>query len=218
MKLIKLLSIIFITMTIVSCNNDSLDTDGQEYPTLNDKVLDDFLRSEYFNNFLSIKQLTIADIDFTNLKKTTFEYKHVDSYVLPIEKNGKVVGKIDMFFLKANGEYRAIYNECSENETITISTLGGKYIATASISEKANGKKQARLIDVVDVDDFVESRGHEIERQPGESWWNCTARVYKIAKDSCGDADTCNLLCDLADIAAAQCTISVAAAAAIWCI
>lgn len=52
---------------------------------------------------------------------------------------------------------------------------------------------------------------------PDDGWWTCTTNCYAYAMAACGDDSECKFLCDLANIAG-LCTLSVAAACAIYCI
>jgi hypothetical protein len=53
---------------------------------------------------------------------------------------------------------------------------------------------------------------------PNDGWWTCTSKCYDVAKDACGDAPNCDLLCDLVNLVFGQCTISITVACGIYCL
>lgn len=212
----KLIHLIIPTMLIGifawSCSDESRMILEDNTP------LSEFINSDYGKATLKQHGLNLSNLD---THQTTYEYiesKGITAINTPIIKGGKIIGRLNAFKISMDNSYRAIveeWNSKNSNEyEVTLSTGEGIYLATVGISKKGN-KTIQRFLRIADMEnDFTPN-----SRSASESWWDCTARTYETFKQACNDSDSCDLLCDLIDVASTgKCTISMAAAAAYICL
>lgn len=212
----KLIHLIIPTMLIGisawSCSEDSRMILEENTP------LREFINSDYGKATLKQHELDLSNLD---IHQTTYEYiesKGITAINTPIIKEGKIVGRLNAFIMSMDNSYRAIveeWNSKNSNEfEVTLSTGEGIYLATVGVSKIGN-KTIQKILRVSDL----ENESTYNSRSASKSWWDCTARTYETFKQACNGSDSCDLLCDLIDVASTgKCTISMAAAAAYICL
>ena len=196
---------------IMACSSDS-DIISEEKLSDGLKDLEGYFATDDYVAFLTYNNFTDQNLAKRNVTKESFSEKGLDIYTIPVEKEELIVGKLYVFAYR--NKYKTIYEDWSnateqvKSGTVKVSTGDGKFIASLKI-ERKEGKLLSQIDEVAEI---------ETTRANGESWWGCTKRVYSMAKKACGSDSSCDLLCDLVNVAAGnQCTVSVAAAAAIAC-
>lgn len=214
------IAMLFLTITTVftACNNDEDDIRFNGTNVV-ETELQGFFGSDAFKEVS-----TSLDIQVKHLmldKRTVNHYKKgVTQYCIPVQKDGVVIGLLHAFSKNNGSLYRVLYEDrkgFSENYggTIRIVTSKNKYVATLACTPTNTKKMSMKIVDVATVRPRIRKRS-ESWPSPDDGWWDCTTRCYKMAKDACGSDSQCNFLCDLADLAAG-CTVTVAAACAIYC-
>ncbi len=198
---------------VVACSNDS-DIISEQTTKKELKNLQGYFETSNYTVFLKQNDLTGDNLQLDNIAIESFNDKGADVYIIPVEKNNKLIGKLHVITYRES--YKTIYEDWSDateeknNGTVKVSTGEGEYIATLNVMRK-DGKVISQIEDVAEL---------KTTRADGESWWGCTTRIYYEAKKACGTKSSCEFLCDISDIVAripGQCTISVATAAAIAC-
>lgn len=196
---------------VVACSNDS-DIISEQTTKKELKNLQGYFETSNYTAFLKQNDLSDDNLKLDNIAVESFNEKGADVYIIPVEKNNKLIGKLHVITYRET--YKTIYEDWSDateeknNGTVKVSTGEGEYIATLNVMRK-DGKVISQIEDVAEL---------KTTRADGESWWGCTTRVYSEAKKACGSDSSCDFLCDLINVAAnGHCTVSVAAAAAISC-
>lgn len=208
----KLIFTICLALTLScafwSCSDDAPIEPNSE----NNSSIQEFLHSEYGLSTLKSHGLSFQNLVLDNVKYDGFESKGVISFSIPTMENGVVTGRLNAFIVPGNEPYRAIVEKWDKSNvsdySVTVSTGKGVYLATVEISD--DGKQK-----IIDIASNAPTR---VDKPAEEGWWACTTRVYKLAKQSCGEDSQCDFLCDLVNVANNGCTLSIAAAAAIACI
>lgn len=197
--------------SFISCNES--DTNLQEESEIEDSQLSNYLNSDYFKSFMENYDLSLNNVLIKEYEKGVIEKKGVNYYTIPVFKNGNMYNKL-IVCINKKGDCRALFEDWSKDETdnwkINVSTTKGEYIATLQTKLNEYNKLSTYIVDVAEVDTQILSRG--------ESWWQCTSRVYSTAKRACGDDDKCNFACDILDLVWSSCTVSIAVAAAVVCL
>lgn len=223
MKTIKLkchlLAALLIASFMVSCErNDVENVDIQ----LQQKV-EEFSTSQVFIEFSKNFPFESGLINFDKivLNQTT---PTVQTIHLPIEQKGKLIGRLVGFPIPEKGGYQLIYESYEEfdgrNGLIKQYTSKGNFIADFKVVDKGNNMASYSLNTIGNKFDRINLvAGTQAALPPveGDGWWGCTTNCYKQAKEACGSDTTCDFMCDLVDIMG-QCTISMAAACAIYCV
>lgn len=197
---------------VVACSNDS-DIISEQTTKKELKNLQGYFETSNYTAFLKQNDLSDDNLKLDNIAVESFNEKGADVYIIPVEKNNKLIGKLHVITYRES--YKTIYEDWSDATeekyfgTVKVSTGEGEHIATLNVMRK-DGKLISKIEDVAEP---------ETTRADGESWWGCTTRVYSEAKKACGSSNSCEFLCDIADVASnGNCTISIAAAAAIACV
>lgn len=210
------------TFFCVSCSNSDLLM--EEYHSQDVELNNFFESSEYENLQENLSHIT----GYLAIEQSTMEIypKQLKIYTIPVIKNGCLKGKLQVFSKNNGTVYRTLYEDWdnfSEERggNVKIYSSDNNYIATFNYQKISKNKYSARIIDIVtDNNNLTPKRvvtRSEFPTNPGDmGWTDCVSDCYKYAKDACGGDSQCNLLCDLADLAGG-CTITVAAACAIYC-
>lgn len=206
---------LIVCSTFCSCTND-----GPKH-NADDSLLsgiNEFLNSEYGIATLENHMLKVSDLDLANSKSEFIKSKGVTAFAVPFKKNGKVIGKLTALIVPGNEPYRAIVENWERTSTqdysVIVTTGCGEYLATVNVAHDGD-KTTQNIVDVASTETSI-SRSSRPPRPGKESWLECTARVYHIAKQACQNDSQCDFLCDIANLARG-CTITLAAAAAIAC-
>ena len=192
-----------------------------------DKELNAFFSSKEFLNLKENFNLNLNEFDLKNVQKEEHSDAKVNIFYLPVKQNNKLIGKLAVFSFKDGRKYKSLYEDISK-----LSELGGKttiytsqkyFVADFEVkkSESTKNLYSVQINKVVDDATLVMARqsvradSEFTTRKDG--WWKCTTECYKIAKDACGSDSSCDFLCDMFDLAAGYCTLSIGAACAIHC-
>lgn len=137
-----------------------------------------------------------------------------------------MIGQVDGFPIPIKGGYQLIYENFEE--------FNGKSGTIKQFTSKGNFIADFKVVSLGNVSSFsINTIGTGIEtgnltlkasthatapiEEEEDGWWSCTTECYREAKEACGSDDTCQFLCDLVDIVG-LCTITIAAACAIYCV
>ena len=140
----------------------------------------------------------------------TYVKGDVSVYVFPVELEGNFVGKL--YVSSYGDQYATLYEDWSNvhlnfgTSFVPVTTGDGQYVATLAVE-----KRYGLIYTTVEMVAQVEHMN-----APGETWWECVTRVYDEAKKACGNDNSCQFLCDMLNIVG-ECTLTVAAAAALAC-
>lgn len=218
----KILSLVIMSfmliagITIVGCNSDNNDYGNQN---VEESELNGFFSSREYENFSNTFEVNNKNFEYGRMVVNYYKKKNVKTFCIPINKDGNEVGQV-LILSKNNGSiYKVLYEDrrdftSKDGGVIKITTSTNKYIASINCKKIDSHKMIMRIADVSSTK-AIKTR---VEMpSPDEGWWDCTTGCYKVAKEACGTDAECDFICDLADLANG-CTITVAAACAIYCI
>ncbi|MDR1155103.1 MAG: hypothetical protein LBL04_10340 [Bacteroidales bacterium] len=146
----------------------------------------------------------------------------ISIYYLPVKKGDRV--GVLAIFSKNNGKvYRSLYEDRSQlnqkdEGAISIYTAKKFFVVDFQFKKTENQMMTLNIKNVgnIKIGSPRLKSGNEFPSDD-DPWWSCTTDCYAYAKDACDGTASCQLMCDLLDITG-LCTLSVAAACAIYCI
>lgn len=219
MKQINFITLVLVFLTSAILSSCSSDDSNYINENVTNQELNNFFSSKECRDFSTSFDVNVKNFMLDEMVTERYENKKVTSFIIPIEKRGEIVGKV-LIFSKNNGRlYKMLYEDRSEFDhsdggVIKITTAKNKFIASLNCTMLSNQKMSIRINEIAPIKNTIKTRAEF--PTPEDGWWDCTTRCYKISKDACGDEAQCNFLCDMADLVAG-CTISIAAACAIYC-
>jgi hypothetical protein len=158
-----------------------------------------------------------------NITEEHYKSKDVTIFSIPIEKKGNIIGFIHVFSKKGGEVYRTLYEDRSgfsqENGgTIKMKTANNQYIASIDCKVIDIGKMSMKITDVAPHSNIKIKTRVELPDPNNTSWLSCITECYRVAKEACGSESSCEFLCNMVDIVGrGACTLSIAAACAIYC-
>ena len=204
---------------ISSCTKTDVNSTSYDKPMASiDNETSTILNSvyvDYYNHFMrdNLGQLnqspTIEEIDEGTVYVFNSNSVHHSengvqlnkaSFISSIASNGNIIASVH--------DYSAliITNGVPSSGYISIKLVNGLEIYKIEKNSEGNWT-------MVDGDDIgvIPTQGVV------DGWWSCTVDCYNTLDAACSGDPDCNLMCDLVNLAAGQCTLSMGAACGIYC-
>lgn len=203
--------VLLLLIALYSCSNDQFI---EEPKPENKQILKEILADSDLNILKNTYGISESMLNTEHMFDISNEYLTIK--VVSIEKNSRKSG--NLFCYIQNGKPCGfIYEDLSEILE-SDKNSGNTYLYNSSgLFVSFNFEKSTDNLKSGKIDITKYKISYIADNKLKAGFLDCTAQVYKRAKDACDSDSRCKLMCDAADLFGGQCTGSMLIAAAATC-